>query len=740
MNSLHTLNERGAEQASYTDNRSDGPIFSRTNTTNRTKTIEQNDDHAAVVGINVLDVVNPSAVNLYYEIDVSSLSGTTVTWSTVPTGCVVSNPSTGVYRITGIDNGSIWKQVRSPTIDIPASFTGTFVYTSTLHYTDPTLGTAESKSWTVTVTVTDVVVLTTPVEQFFVPGETQTINAPTITTEKTGTYTVTVTPTTIADISTMQATIADPDGVTSFNGTTKVLTIEGTRAQVVQFLAAFSATFTDSATDNTFTYALTCTNTDVPSDSEPQTITEAEYWFPPGAAEYGSGVESTLANPGRIVNLADELELYELQITPADPTLIQNLKLADIDYFTRDSADTASNQSTDPDTTAFSMDISDGGRLVVNMREDQDAGVVASEFNVYDYDLAANTLTHVETISLSSEPDVFDINISRNGTYVLHGGTAKRYTWNGTTFGSGASLGTGADIVDQSDDGTVAVAFAGSTLGLLYDSGSGFTLQQSITQSGSSIAISGDGLYVALGDNLNDTVYIYERTGGVNLTLQTTLTGVANEHFGMTLELNSDGSQLYIGAPADPSVHSGKLYIYSRSGTSWSEDTAAGSPLVSPVSQFNYFGGANYPDWQSFHPWVKTVIDETDTILSVSNGSGSVAIFKKTSGVWSNIDLIDTHRGFAMKSGSTIYDNVMFQSDGTTIYWYRRQYGQLATWNGLTLTIEGYPKTTINRAIDGVRLTTTATVEDIELEYRITLEDSSQHSSTQTVTHNEGIA
>lgn len=769
MNSLHTLNERGAEQASYTDNRPDGPIFSRAAPTNRTKTIEQNDDHAAVVGINVLDIVNPTAVSMYYEIDVTDLSGTTVTWNTVPAGCTTSEPSTGVYRITGIESGSIWKQVRSPTIDIPDSFTGDFDYVSTLHYTNPTTGVAETKQWTVTVTVTDVVVLSTPVEQFFVPGETQTITAPTIQTDKTGTYTITVTPTTTADITSMQATIADPDNVTSFNGGTKVFTIEGTRAQAATYLAAFSATFDGSAGNNTFTYALSCTNADVPSDSEPQTITEAVYWFPPGAAEYAAGIESTLANPGRIVNLTDPHELYNLTITATDATQINTIELQDIDYFTRDSADTTTNQSSDPDYTNYSADISDGGRLVIGMREDTDAIVEESEVNVYDYDLDANTLTHVETITISSEPGAFDVNISRNGTYLIHGDLdateAYRYTWNGSTFGTGTALGNYARSIDQTDDGTVAVftnfntgtPVADLDMYLYYDSGSGFALQQTITNPdttdgirfGYDVSISGDGNYVAVSDplwngtNYEGRVYIYQRTGGSTLTLQQTLTGAEYETFGTTVELNSDGSQIYIGAPGysnGTKPHAGRVYIYSRDDTTWSEDTAAGSPLTSPLPNGSRFGGI-YSGDISVSPWVEIKINATDNILTVPNDPGSAAVFKKTDGVWSNIDVIDTHRAYTMKSGDTIYDNVLFDSDGTNIYWYRRQFGQIGSYSAGVYTVsDNLPKVPVNRALDGVKLTSTATTEDIELTYEITLEDASTHDSVQTVTHNEGIA
>ena len=768
MNSLHTLNGRGEESVSYTDNRPDGPIFSRSTASDRTKTIEQNDDHGAVYGINVLDIVNPSAVNMYYEIDVSSLSGTTVTWNTIPSGCVVSNPSTGVYKITGINSGAIWKTVRSPVVDIPDSFIGTFTYTGTLYYTNTITGVTETQSWTVTVTVTDVVVLTTPVEQFFVPGETQTITAPTISTDKLGTYTVTVTPTTIGDIDTMQPTIADPLSVTSFNGTTKVFTIEGTRAQVVEYLAAFSATFTTSATDNTFTYDLTCTNTDVPNDSEAQTVTQAVYWFPPGTAEYGTGA-STLANPGRIINLNDPHQLYTIEITPTDAAQISNLEFQDIDYWTRAAGDTIANQSTNPLYTNYSADISDSGRLVMAMREDPSGVVDACEFNVYQYDLDTNALAHIETISLNTEPGTFDINISKDGTYVIHGdldaNDAYRYTWNGSTYGTGTALGKYATTIDQSNDGSVAVftnydnatAFSSLETYLYYDSGSGFALQQTIANPeatdgagfGFDIAISGDGQYVAVSDPLYDVttgtpytyegrVYIYERTGGTTLTLQQTLTGVAYETFGMTVELNSDGSELYIGAPGYSSgtkPHSGKVYVYSRTGTSWTQDAA----LVSPLTNGSQFGGVHWTNMVG-NPWIEIKIDTNDTILTVPNDGGSAAVFKKVNSAWTAVDVIDTFRAYTMKSGDTIYDNVLFDSDGTNIYWFKRQFGSIGTWDGTTLTANNLPKFPINRAIDGIVLTSVPTIEDIELTYEITLEDASTHSSTQTVTHNEGIA
>ena len=776
MNSLHTLNTRGAEQVSYTDNRLEGPIFSRTNTTNRTITIEQNDDHGAVVGINVLDIVNPTTTAMYYVIDVSSLSGTTVTWTTVPAGCVTSNPSTGVYQITGIDTGAIWKQVRSPTIDIPPTFTGTFTYTSTLHYVDPTIGTNQTKSWTVTVTVTDVLVLTTPVEQFFVAGETQAITAPTIQTDKLGTYTITVTPSTTADITSMQATIADPDNVTSFNGTSKVFTIAGTREQVGTFLAAFSVTFDSAATNNTFTYALTCTNTDVPSDSETQTVTEAVYWFPPGAAEYGSGIASTLANPGRIQNLTDLDELYTIEITPTNASQISTLAFQDIDFFTRDPADTVPNQSSNYLYTNWSSDISDGGRLAIGMRTNPDVAIDEGEINIYQYDKTANTLTHIETLILPStfEPNVLDVNISRDGNVLLCGdypSDCARYVWNGSTFGTPTAQGKYARASDQSSDGSVAVlsnhdtgtATASLEVNLYYDSGSGHALQQTISNPdtakgygfGTDIAVSGDGNYVAVADTIYSNlssfpygyegrVYIYERTGGGNLTLQHTITGAQYEALGQAIELNSDGSQLYITAPGyntSQAPHTGKIYIYSRSGSTWTEDTSAGSPLTHPQVESLRFSGVDWADFQTIYPYIEIKIGKNDDILHVPcDGGLTVAIYKKIAGVWQVMDVIYKYRASALSSGDSIYDYTMFHSDGNDIFWNRRDYGQIGTWNGTVLTASNLERFIINKAINGIVLTSTPTTDDIELTYQITLEDTSTHSSTQTVTHNEGIA
>ena len=151
MGSLTALNTFGANTLTYTDNRPSGIKF----------TFPKSRDIATVLGydltfdvqktIDIEEIIKPTLANVYYEIDVSEVSGATVTWSTIPSGLLVTNPSTGVYRISTITTVAQWNTVSTPQIDLPAGYVGSMQYTASIkYYTDTGL---QSMSWTVGKTI-----------------------------------------------------------------------------------------------------------------------------------------------------------------------------------------------------------------------------------------------------------------------------------------------------------------------------------------------------------------------------------------------------------------------------------------------------------------------------------------------------------------------------------------------------------------------------------------------------------
>jgi hypothetical protein len=97
--------------------------------------------------IDIEEVIQPAAARAYYEIDVSSVSGATVSWSTVPSGMTVTVVSAGVYRISYINSVADWNTVAAPTITLPVTFIGSMQYTASIVYNDASG--VQTVSWTV---------------------------------------------------------------------------------------------------------------------------------------------------------------------------------------------------------------------------------------------------------------------------------------------------------------------------------------------------------------------------------------------------------------------------------------------------------------------------------------------------------------------------------------------------------------------------------------------------------------
>ena len=152
MNTFAQLNTYGQTSLNYTDNRQAQVIFDRPIPANQTTTIATGRDHTIPRGIEILDIIDPASMAVYYQINVSSVTGAVVTWPTTPSGCTVTNLSAGVYRMSGITTTAQWNTVRSPTIDIPPGYDTNFTYTSTINYAS-----TSSKAWTTSVTVTTLV-------------------------------------------------------------------------------------------------------------------------------------------------------------------------------------------------------------------------------------------------------------------------------------------------------------------------------------------------------------------------------------------------------------------------------------------------------------------------------------------------------------------------------------------------------------------------------------------------------
>ena len=772
MNSLSDLNSYGSTTVSYTDSREPNLKFDRPSAVSSTISLEQKDSHSVLVGINVIEVIQPASVAATYTIDLSAASGNaTITAGSLPSGVSMTNPSTGVYVFSGWDSVSDWNSIRSPQIDLAIGYTGSFTYTATIAWYG-----SNSLSWTVAVTVSAVVILEDPAPAtYFTTSATNLLTAPEILTNKTGTYTVTITPSQTTYISTMASAIADPTPICSFNNTTKVMTLTGSLANVKTYLAQINVTYTSSATANfSYTYDLTSTNPDASADTVTQTATVQSYITQPsGNGVYVVATATDVTNQPQITNnvadpYSDIENSYTLTVTPQDASIISSIS-ADSWY----SYSLSTSHTVDPATsgdggtnTVWQTKISPMGSKMIVFSGD-DATTPPDYTYLYEYSKSAGTWTLNQTLTDDIEDfgSYISINYSSDDSILVIGDRA-----NGATFSPGKitvfqrSSGTLSSIATIS--GTDNYNYLGEQVAINSDatkivsnyannsssqadqsvkyytrSGSTITLAQTITNSdnrfGSKIVMSSDGNYLAIAsETTNGTVRIYELSAG-SYTLQATLTGTASgDRFGESLWINGSGNSLWVGVPGHNS-NQGKIVQYGRSGSTWSVTNTITHPSAGDTD-YNQFGGNPVDDSPS---GIQASSDGL-YVAAISSTSGSttgypVTIFKvnQTTSQWEYHSVI-----FVAGTGSWSINDSFTEISGTKIseaankFWLATpttNTGSLSADKVLTLTAN---KTILNRLLQTVSVTTVSGITwNFNLTYGVTTPASASGSSTQLI-------
>ena len=119
-------------------------------------------------------------------------------------------------------------------------------------------------------------------------------------------------------------------------------------------------------------------------------------------------------------------------------------------------------------------------------------------------------------------------------------------------------------------------------------------------QFGYSVSLSGDGSTAIVGARLDDdkgsdsgSAYIYVRSGST-WTQQAKLVasdGAANDQFGYSVSISSDGSTAIVGAyyDDDKGTGSGSAYVYVRSGSTWTQQAKL---LASDSADSDQFGSS----------------------------------------------------------------------------------------------------------------------------------------------------
>ena len=197
---------------------------------------------------------------------------------------------------------------------------------------------------------------------------------------------------------------------------------------------------------------------------------------------------------------------------------------------------------------------------------------------------------------------------------------------------------------------------------------------------GSSVSLSGDGSTLAVGARVGDSaaaadsgvVYMFARTGTDWPEQQKVSASglLAEDEFGYSVSLNSDGTTLAVGAPRESSdvTGIGAAYIFTRTGTSWSQQEKV---VATSQGQEDYFGysislsgdgntlavGAKGEDSSA----VRVGGNQSDNNAS---GSGAAYIFTRAGTAWSQ-------QAYVKASNTGAEDefgySVSLSSDGSTL-------------------------------------------------------------------------
>lgn len=325
MNSLSELNNYSAStEIEYTDNRTAAVIFDRETADNQAVSAEAGQDYQMPVGIEILDIINYSAVSIYITIDATGPVTVTLTWDDLPETVSLDDTVPNVYNLSNIKSINDWNRIKSPTVTMASGFQGYYTYSVTINYIQDG---NQSKSYVVASYIGSVSELSTPLDFYFTADTTEIItNNPIIVdTTNPATFTVTVTPSDITRIINMSS--AGSGGTSSFNGTSKVLTITGTNTQVNSHLNSISMTTANQDDDFILTYF--CSNNfNAQTDSKEQNIRSISVQFLDNTTTdyYNEDTAMTLEGGALITdtNFADSVG-YTLTITPSTISAVTTL-------------------------------------------------------------------------------------------------------------------------------------------------------------------------------------------------------------------------------------------------------------------------------------------------------------------------------------------------------------------------------------------------------------------------------
>jgi hypothetical protein len=278
---------------------------------------------------------------------------------------------------------------------------------------------------------------------------------------------------------------------------------------------------------------------------------------------------------------------------------------------------------------------------------------------------------------------------------VGNAGQAYVFSRSGTTWTEEAKLSEGAnaaawasfgEAIDISSDGVRIVVGAKtaspsgqSSAGRAYvfsRSGTTWTQEAVLTASdiaangyfGKGVSITNDGSRLVIGARgaapsgltLAGQAYVFSRSG-TTWTQEAILTAgdkATNDNFGDSLSIDGAGNRIVVGAnmaSRNSATSIGKAYIFSRSGTTWTQETDLSA---SDGVANDKFGQCEIAKTSSF-----ALVSAPAASNPGYSASGKVYIYKKTNSVWSQFSIMTA----SDKASSDYYGKIAISGDESFI-------------------------------------------------------------------------
>ena len=292
-------------------------------------------------------------------------------------------------------------------------------------------------------------------------------------------------------------------------------------------------------------------------------------------------------------------------------------------------------------------------------------------------------------------------------------GTGDQFGGSLALSGDGNTLAVGARLEDSALTGvTAGVVNEATALNGATDAGAVYVLIRSGTEwgqqayvkplnvgvtgvgdnFGASIALSADGNTLAVGAPLEDSattgidstpdetapnagaVYVYTRTAGVwsqqayvKPSASTIGTASAGDNFGVSVALSADGNTLAVGAhledsgtiaaPNELAVDAGAVYVFTRSGTVWSQQAY--------IKGSNSLAGDNFGSSVALSGDGNTLAVGAPLEDTTAAEAGAVYVFTRTGSTWTEQALVKaSNPGAGDNFGVSV---ALSSSDGNTL-------------------------------------------------------------------------